>query len=414
MNPQESCGDRYPTIAVIGFSVRAAAQSARRQGYVVVAVDMCGDRDLLTECKMYIRLDDPDWPSILNAQFPTAPLLLTGGMEHRCRSVDRCHFVANRLGPTGNQIDAMRSLENWEEWAREAEIAWPMTIRTSSNVWEVIQQNPESHWLLKSLQSAGGTGTIDITETLSHRHAVPLEQSNGYIQKRLPGKSIGVTFLSSEFGCAVVGFALAWPSDSQSHHNAFIYSGSVGPIALRVDEIDKLNRFARVVWNRTDLLGLWQADFLLAEGGLTLLEINPRWSASMDLLDVACDLGLAKMHVDAICKSLSKSSFEQFSRRCSELFRVRDQADQKSLLGKLIVYADRPFNVTSAQSDYWWAHRWKGDGPTAQEQCYFADIPVASTAIPLGAPILTVMTTGKTEESILRTLQSSKSIVVVS
>ena len=89
---------------MVGFSARAAAQSAKRQGFEVVAVDLCADRDLLVECRAHYRLDDPNWPDLLNSDYPNATLLLTGGMEHRSTWVARCHSQFGRAGATGTQL----------------------------------------------------------------------------------------------------------------------------------------------------------------------------------------------------------------------------------------------------------------------------------------------------------------------
>ncbi len=407
MNSRNGCNPVARTIAVVGFSARSAAQCAKRQGLEVIAVDTCADRDLASQCQKHYRLDDPKWPDVLNASHPGVPLLLTGGMEHRTQWVDHCHSVANRGGPDGKQLSAMRSLDNWEKWAVSSELGWPATYRKIQDFTLLPDQLAGSDWLLKPLNSAGGIGVIDLTNAVLVNDPLLQNPTEAYIQKRLPGVAIGITFLSSEFGSALVGAAAAWPPDRKPITSRYVYRGSYGPLRLTDEQIDRLRRFAGIVGRESGLLGLWQADFLVHHGALTLLEINPRWSASMDILDVCLDLRLVEMHYESICKILCRAAYEQFALNACK--RARESIE--SMIGKLVVYAPNAFTVSQAQSDYWWANRWECDVNTTRNRSQFADIPVAGTNVEIGNPILTVLTSGRSHESILRELQTAKSVV---
>lgn len=413
MNSRNGCDPDHRTIAVVGFSARSAAQSARRQGFDVIAVDACVDRDLVSQCQRHYRLDDPKWPDVLNALHPGVPLLLTGGMEHRTDCVDRCHSMAKRGGPDGRQLSAMRTLDNWEKWSVSSELGWPTTFRKIQDFTMFPARLAGEGWLLKPFHSAGGIGIIDLTETVLLRDLLllsdPLHEktANAYLQKRLPGIAIGVTFLSSAFGSAIVGATAAWSPDTNSKTSRYVYRGSYGPTLLTDEQIDRLHRFAGIVGRESGFLGLWQADFIAHDGLLTLLEINPRWSASMDILDVCLDLRLVEMHYECIRKNLSTAAFEQFAMKACK--RAREFTE--SMMGKLVVYAPHGFTVSQAQSDHWWSNKWECDMNTLRDRCQFADIPLAGTEVAIGNPILTVLTSGRSRESILCELQTEKSVV---
>ena len=407
MNSRNAGDPDHRTIAVVGFSARSAAQCAKRQGFVVIAVDACADRDLFSQCQKHFRLDDPKWPDVFNASHPGVPLLLTGGMEHRTDCVDRCHSIANRGGPDGKQLSAMRTLDNWEKWAVSSELGWPATFRKIQDFTMFRDRLAGKDWLLKPFNSAGGIGIIDLTNAVLLSDQLHPKTAKAYIQKRLPGVAIGVTFLSSEFGSTVVGAAAAWSPESKPTTSHYKYCGSYGPIPLTDEQIDRLQRFAGSVGRESGLLGLWQADFLVHHGSLTLLEINPRWSASMDILDVCLDLGLVEMHFDCVCKNLSQAAFEQVRMKACK--RARESIE--SMMGKLVVYAPNAFTVSQAQSDHWWANRWECDVKSRRNRCQFADIPLAGTEVAIGDPILTVLNSGSSRESILCNLQKAKSAV---
>jgi len=402
MNSDAGCTAGPPTIAVIGFSARAAAQSAKRQGFEVVAVDLCADRDLLEDCSAHYRLDDPSWPDVINSKHPTATLLLTGGMENRSGWVDRCHRHSKRFGSTGIQLESMRKLANWEKWAASSDLGWPKTMSAEELESRPIFLVGDSEWLVKPFQSGGGIGTIDFAVRNQ-----PLNRESVYIQQRMAGETIGVTFLSSLVGSTFIGATAAWTTESSATDRRYVYLGSYGPIPLSKNNVEKLQRFAAIAGRESGLLGLWQADFLLHEEELTLLEINPRWSASMDLLDVGLDLRLVEEHDASVRGRMTSNALDQLALKASE----GSLGWPERMLGKLIVYAVHPWIITSSESDRWWSSRWTMDLPSELNLCQFADIPTAGTSIPTGGPILTVMTSGRGKESVSIALESASSAV---
>ena len=385
-------------MAVVGFSARAAAQSAKRQGFEVVAVDLCADRDLLADCRAHYRLDDPNWPEVLNSDYPDASLLLTGGMEHRSKWVDRCHMDSDRAGATGAQLRSMRTLANWEEWAASSELGWPRTVSAENLISFSMESMRSSKWLVKNLESGGGMATIDF-----EGYGLPQNLDSIYLQQRMPGETIGVTFLSSQFSSTFIGATSSWPPESNATDKRYVYRGSYGPIPLSKSNIDKLQRFAAITGRESGLLGVWQADFLLHEGELTLLEINPRWSASMDLLDIVLDMRLVEKHDTSVRGMMTSSAMDQLASRTSKAA----LSSPEHMLGKLIVYADQPCIIGNRQSEFWWSKKWNMDLSCELDRCRFADIPTSGSSIPAGGPILTVMASGSGRESILIALESA-------
>ena len=261
---------------------------------------------------------------------------------------------------------------------------------------------------MKPFQGVGGIGITDLFGINPLVDSIAKEQAGFYFQKRLPGVTIGVTFLTSEFGSTIVGATAAWTPDAKLPGTNYAYCGSYGPIALLDEQLIKLQCFATIAGKESGLLGLWQADFLLHLAELTLLEINPRWSASMDILDVCLDHCLVELHYACIDRSVSQATFRKYANGCNNV--AKKTMDR--MLGKLIVYANDSFEVTHSQSDEWWLQRWECDLSAVVNRCQFADIPSAGSAITKGDPLLTVLTTGSSIESILCELQRSRSQIL--
>ncbi len=394
-----------PKIAVVGFSVRAATQCATRQGFEVIAVDMCSDRDLVSECKDHYQLNAPDWPAALHARYPNVPILLAGGMENRPQLVEECQARGLVSGADAIPLRAMRSLENWAVWALASELGWPVTLRTQSEIQRADEVYPGFEWLVKPIVGSGGNAITEWTKKERQAPASFYPTATSYIQQRLKGEPIGVTFLSSPFGSIVVGATASWqPESSFEGGPKYAYRGSYGPIDLSSDQLLKLRNFANLVGAQTELLGLWQADFLRSGDKLTLLEINPRWSASMDILDVSLLIPMVQHHYLCICSLLNNERFLEIASTYLE----RSASPNNVLLGKLIVYAPKPFVVAPNQSDKWWSQRWSGPSSLAAKGHLYADIPNPSTSISVGEPVLTVMATERTLGALMAELQRGK------
>jgi len=351
-------------VVILGASCRAAAQRATLAGWSPLAADLFIDRDLL-ECAQAGRLEDMDclakqWTD----QFGPLPLLLAGGMENQSESLERLLSLGMQCGIDGVALRQLRDPTRWAQWAVESGLRWPESHQPES----LLPQGIESQaWLLKSLSSAGGLGVSVWNGQL------PLPPRT-YLQAALKGETLGATFLADADSNHWIGCAMHWSEQDFPAPAPFLYRGNHAPVAMERSEIDQLTAFGKRVRHATGLRGLWQADILRNEDGLWLLEINPRWSASMELLDAAWGLNLVAWHVEAI--SGGRVPFEA-------------KGHPQTVFGKSVVYADRDFLPTTEQWEGWWSQRWRGDPSELRDAYRFADIPSSCDLIPQGFPILT-------------------------
>jgi hypothetical protein len=81
-----------------------------------------------------------------------------------------------------------------------------------------------------------------------------------------------------------IAISAQWPDPAPG--NPFRYGGAVAPTDLPPAVARRLIDAAEAVASAAGLVGLGSADFLVdGEGGFTLLEINPRPGATLDILD---------------------------------------------------------------------------------------------------------------------------------
>jgi uncharacterized protein len=411
---------KRPDVVVIGASCRAVAQCAAREGFRPCAMDAYVDRDLL-ECaeahpmeSIYatesIASDHPsDRPvpssrygpscsSPIDERWVGLPLLLAGGMENDPEGVDRWIAQGLRCGVNGSQIRVLRDPVLWRRWADASGLRTPETLLHTPPGHGLFQKATcasNSGWLCKTRQSAGGMGVsyYDPHQKLCTHEGggVATQNSLGcYWQRRVPGLPVGVTMISCAAGTQCLGAARAIQSHETWGPTPFAYRGSIGPWTLDATWLEPLAKFGETVRVETGLLGLWQADFIVDEQGLWLLEINPRWSASMELLADTNRHTLIRWHLAAL-RGESIAKVEPLS--------------PSHWLGKSIVYSPTEVTPETSQLEALWRRRWNGWSEEGERDWRVADIPNTCATIPTGVPIATCMASGRDPDELIDRLR---------
>lgn len=387
----------FPTsgqrLVIVGASTRSAAQCASRAGFSALALDQFLDRDLkrvavVEPLQSMFALDDVFWEPWIGA-----PLLLCGGMENRSDAID--HLVGRGLvcGAGSRTLSLVRNPEAWARWSAASRMGYP----ESPNRFEQIASQPCcGDWLVKSHIGAGGLG---IRVWQGER----LERSE-YLQRRLDGEVLGVTFLNHRHGARLIGCMKAWPADSFWGPLPFIYRGSVGPVGLSAEEAARLSDFGAAVGEETGLRGVWQADFLRNDEGWWLLEINPRWSSSMELLESACGVALVAEHVAAVMNTPQVEQKPPARDRRDDRF---GKSEVDRCIGKVVRYASHDIYPPQSLLEHWWARRWNGAWSELCGGNRLADIPADASCIPAGYPICTEFACGSSIEEVQRRLERS-------
>ncbi|HAL13070.1 MAG TPA: hypothetical protein DCP67_04590, partial [Planctomycetaceae bacterium] len=79
----------------------------------------------------------------------------------------------------------------------------------------------------------------------------------------------------------------------------FQYCGSVGPLRVADSLSMAISTMASEIAHRCGIVGLFGLDFKVRNNQIWLLEINPRFTASMDLLSNGTGANLIQQHIDA-------------------------------------------------------------------------------------------------------------------
>lgn len=367
------------SVLILGASIRAAAASARRAGLAPWGADLFADRDtqLLAPCQRVGVTQYPQAFAALSRDGPTGPWLYTGALENHPALVRR---IARHRPTWGNEpaiLARVRSPRMVADKLRVAGLAVP-----------AINEDPPAdlsgRWLLKRRKSASGAGILRWTGQL------PPDYRPGqyYFQEWVEGDAFAALYIGTARQACLVGVTRQLIGEPWLHAGAFRYCGSVGPIPLQTATRQALERLGNLLVEGIGVRGVFGVDFILRDDTPWPVEINPRYTASVEVLELACGIPILDWHRQAFESSLElPTSVEPTS---------------GSIVGKGILFCKIPGAFPSR-------------GPWDRElelpqSCWqlprFADIPNSHEPLQPGWPILSLFAQGKSLAECMECLQA--------
>lgn len=338
-------------ILVVAITGRALAASAALGGRQVVVLDCFADRDTLLVAPATrsvvstrgLRFDRRRLLAAADALAPagaSAGLVYGSGFEGRIELLARLSAGRRLFGNRPATVQAVRKPEAFFPLLDRLGIQYPEVRRTAPDHLE--------GWLVKEPGGAGGTRVRFSGERRVRR--------NAYFQRFMPGRTCSALFLADGRRACVIGFNQQWTSPVRAGL-PFLYGGAVGRIALPpAVEADLRTGLDRLV-AATGLVGLNGIDFLLGEESWSVLEVNPRPTATMELHDPDYERGLFEAHLHACAGELPAAA-----------------APARAARASTIVHA---------------SHVWRvADGFAFPDWC--RDLPPAGTRFTPGDPVCTV------------------------
>ncbi|HBY98599.1 MAG TPA: hypothetical protein DEP84_32415, partial [Chloroflexi bacterium] len=156
------------------------------------------------------------------------------------------------------------------------------------------------------------------------------------VQRRVRGAPRSVAFVANGREALVFAVTRLLSGDRNFGAPGLAYTGNLLDPAPNAGLLDQLRRLATILTREFGLVGLNGVDFIATDPALTVLEVNPRYSASMELAEQALGVPLFEWHV-AGC----------YGRPLPPLPTYRES----QVLGKAIVYAGR--DVTLGDTSDW-------------------------------------------------------------
>lgn len=414
-------------VVLVGGSVRAAAQDAKLGGFEVVGVDRFGDWDLRQACQEWIVYDSGDeWFRAALANRPSCivpvggfqwPMALTEATDdYAAASSERVAY------PRLSELQRLNSPTWLAQTAADVGIRFPETRAWEKGKWVTLAGTRGSdRWLWKPKEHAGG---LDISFVGDGRPA----REGFYLQNWLRGKSLGANFIAFRSPSGVKAKLLGvFGGLTHRRHpvHRFVYGGSYGPLGLPLHTLESLRALGQVIAEELPMVGLFNIDALEErDGGLALLEVNPRYSASMELLAAntgkpetlsshAKEMPPARTWHDSligwhIAAHEGRSDLESL---VNDWLEMRSRCKALRYACKRIVYIDHVVDRNAAHASLMRLSKslqeTKSAEPPAAEskQVRLCDLPYQSMDITSGGPLCSVIVSGS--ETILSSLRES-------
>jgi len=371
MNTNPEHGTRNPEpqcrVLILGVSTRAAAESAARAGFEVTALDAYADLDqhpsvrALSLPRDFGTTFSPE--ALVNAarEQPGDALVYLSSLENHPKAVD-----ALTMGRAlwGNRSDVLRRVRDPKALVAAFATRGIRAPRAIDANQAASLPLDGKRWMLKPRLSGGGHGV----RVWSTGETVP---PGHYLQEFVEGTSGSVIFVAAGSRGVVLGITRQLVGDEVFGAAGFRYCGNIlletkGVVPDAVALID-------TVAAEFSLTGVGSIDVIASEHGLQPVEVNPRWSASMELVERARGISMFAVHADACVKGKLPE------------FDVSAPFEHGATHGKAIVFARHDVVVTGTRA---WL-----ENPDVR------DVPHEGDRIAAGQPICTVLATGSNDES---------------
>lgn len=382
-------------VLILGASTRAAAHSARRAGLRPICADRFADEDLRATARVLSIVHAPgDFPALAQ-EAPPCPWMYTGALENHPDVIAEISVDRPLWGNPADVVTAVRDPEQLHAVLSAAGLP-ALRVRSASS-----PPDQDGQWMLKPLRGAAGRGVVPWTRRASRSKTL---QEPHYFQERSAGTPMSALFLAVGPNTRLIGIARQLVGEKWLGAPPFGYCGSVGPIQVVTESQELIRHMGEVLAERFRLQGLFGIDFLCDGGTPWLTEVNPRYTASVEVLEHAYEVPLLDWHRRAFApghragapatRTVTEPERQRRprspSRSASDGRFLPSALCSSRMVAKAILYADRSFTVPPI-------NEFAAEVSPHRVPCV-VDRPAPGTRIHAGHPICTVLVAGQTEE----------------
>ncbi len=346
--------DAMNAITLVGASVRAAAQSARRAFFMPVAADLYADVDLCETCPA-TRVED--YPRGLEGVLrgPQAGgWMYTGALENYPDLIDHWSAIRPLYGNCGEVLRRVRDPLQVAQCLRRAGICCPNVAATSADLPR------DGSWLRKPLRSAGGVCIERLTNAAADRVQQPV-----YFQSHVEGGPCSAVYVAARGEAVLLGVTRQLLKE-----NSFRYRGSIGPMPLDSPREEQFAAIGNALAAEFAVVGLFGVDAVINTHEVWPVEVNPRYTASVEVLERSLNLPALALHVAACREGSLPRQLPSRGTPC---------------VGKAMGFAEENLTVEVDLREVL-------DG--------VADVPTVGAQIRRQAPVATVLRTGRDEAEV--------------
>jgi predicted ATP-grasp superfamily ATP-dependent carboligase len=342
-------------VAIVGASARAAAFSVLRSGRQPVAADLFADADLQQACPVTRITNYPEGLFDWLRQTECDGWLYTGALENYPDLVDQLAKVRPLLGNSGGVLRRVRDPKLLGQVLKSRDLQFPETRQSP------VGLPCDGSWLAKTYQGSSGTGVAELKADT---------QQGSFFQQRVAGTAGSAVYL----GAKLLGVTRQLVGEAWTGAGPFQYCGSIAPWRVSQAATEQLRALGEVLTEEFGLRGLFGVDFIIDRQQLWTIEVNPRYTAAVEVVERALPTSAIDLWLD-------------------ERDELQLPESQSAHHGKAILFAKHETTISEAFT------RW------ALTQTDLADIPQPGTEVLQGQPMLTLFATAETSDQALAALK---------
>jgi predicted ATP-grasp superfamily ATP-dependent carboligase len=372
-------------------SARALAEAVVRSGRRVVAVDLFGDMDARAAAAGFAvvpgSLDGgPELGAVIAAgerlaadHGELAGVVVGSGFEHRPTALAALAARWPLLGCPPEAVAAVKDPERLAALCAALAVPHPQIA--------FAPPADPSGWLVKRAGGCGG-GHVAPAATAT---AAPGSEAGGpdgapslggagatgpagrYFQRRVDGRAMSATVLCAAGGARLVGFCAA--AFAPTATAPYRFGGLAGPVAVDATVAAEIAAAADRLATATGLAGLVGLDLVIDGPHWWLIEVNPRPTAAIDVLDRGTP-ALMALHL-AACTGAEVPDWTPPD------WTTQVWAPPATIAATALVYAPSDGVIAAADWPDW-----------------VADRPARGTAVAAGTPVCTVRAEGGNEDAL--------------
>ena len=322
-------------LLIVGASARAAAESARRRGRTPLAIDRFGDHDLEQAVSDLVRVPPGEYPHALPGLargLPPAPFMITGGLDAYPEVVRELERERRNEGSGAEAMTRARDPDVVATALGDAGLPCPALA---------MRVDRRRRWLVKPRRGGDGIRVAGSGDRASESH---------YLQEHIDrGLPCSAVYRAEGNRVDCLGVTRQLVGEPELGARPFRWCGNIGPLPLSPHAATVFRRIGEVLAAALDLRGFFGIDAVLTSEGPWTVEVNPRYTASVEIVEDIATRGV-----------------------------LRDCA------GKAVVFAESPLEIRPEVLR------------VLRESHRLADIPRPGERIEAGDPILTVFARAST------------------
>jgi predicted ATP-grasp superfamily ATP-dependent carboligase len=370
-------------LIIVGASVRAAAFSALRAGFQPWCVDLFGDADLRARAPVTV-IPRSQYPrglvDIVRREAPPGPLMYTGGLENYSDVVDQ---LAELRPLWGNDSHVLRRVRDPLALTVALQQCTPPVSFDAGSIPR------DGSWLCKPLRGSGGSG---IERWLQNSKARP----GRFFQTIVRGLPVAAIYVGDGVRqCRLMGVTRQLVSEPWLHARPFQYCGSIGPLSLDPASMKVLRQIGTRLVEFFGIRGIFGIDCVLHGNQPMVIEVNPRYTASVEVLEHALAVHAMEYHARAI-------EWPGRPEVCE--FRTREPT---FTLGKAILFARESLSFPFISGRNCLIE----SQPSLEDIPPCADIPAPDTVIERGQPMLSYFAQGALPDDCLEQLRNHAALL---